>query len=132
MWRIVLELYCRKILRKNEKIKKYLHKNRRISGCIIDADLKFWYITIKTWINISYHIIFFHITHSFRVMSSSKAFQILLAHFVVRYSTWAFRCSITCLDLSLSLIVPIIIPILPMPTYTHLNRAYVPMYSYWV
>ena len=56
-------------------MQKKLHKNRRISECIIDTDLKFWNIRFKTWINISYQIIFFHIMHSFWVISSSKAFR---------------------------------------------------------
>ena len=56
-------------------MQKNLHKNRRISECIIDTDLKFWNIRFKTWINISYQIIFFHIMHSFWVISSSKAFR---------------------------------------------------------
>ena len=56
-------------------MQKNLHKNRRISECIIDTDLKFWNIRFKTWISISYQIIFFHIMHSFWVISSSKAFR---------------------------------------------------------
>ena len=58
-----------------KKMQKNLHKNCRISECIIDTDLKFWNIRFKTWINISYQIIFFHIMHSFWVISSSKAFR---------------------------------------------------------